>query len=157
MGRRTYSRNRLAVLLKSAPSADQTAVTEHITSWFRSYATAFSQLASDRRRDNEVLLDFYALPCRLVGLETDMIIRSPEALAGFGGVGGDVERLRQCGLVEAEIADLLVDLINDRSARLEVLWKRTFLNGDAYGVTEVYAVVLTDLGWRIAMVFERHL
>jgi len=60
-------------------------------------------------------------------------------------------------LVEAEIADLLVDLINDRSARLEVLWKRTFLNGDAYGVTEVYAVVLTDLGWRIAMVFERHL
>jgi hypothetical protein len=107
------------------------------------------------RGDNGALLSFYALPARIVGCDAEAVMRTSEALIGYGGIGAEVERLRQCGLVEAAIVKITIDLINLRGAVVHVTWRRAFLNGEANELSEVYIVVYGPTGWRITAVFER--
>jgi hypothetical protein len=126
-----------------------------IRSLFAKYSVAFAELASNMRNDNGALLDYYTTPARIVGLDSDMVMLSPEAITGYGGVGAELELLRRRGLVGTTITDLSVNLINMRGAMVEVTWQRSFLTGESYSISQVYIVVHEPPGWRITTVIEQ--
>jgi hypothetical protein len=140
--------------MEQSPKDEEERVKD-LTFWFSEYSAAFAELASNMKIDNGAILNYYAAPVRIVGSACDMVMLSPEAITGYGGVGAELALLRRSGLVAATITDLSVKLINKRGAIIEATWQRRFLTGEAYSIRRVYIVVHGPAGWRITTVVEQ--
>ena len=138
-----------------AATPDNDALTEILTTWFLGYVATFSELACCMRSDTSVLLNYFAAPARIVGLAADMVMRTPDAITGFGGLGAEIESLRRDGLEEITAADASVRFLNPRAALIAATWRLRFLTGETEDRRRAHLVVKEPLGWRIVTVVEQ--
>ncbi|THD63857.1 hypothetical protein [Phenylobacterium sp.] len=131
------------------------ALTAEVAAWFSSYVAAFSDLASGDRANTAILLDYYVAPARIVGRTADIVMRTPEAITGFGGIGAKVESLRRSGLTKATTTALAIHLLGPRAAIVEAEWLGNFLTGVTQEAHFAYLTALGPGGWRINTVIDQ--
>ena len=152
---RLYGTSSVQDQTENLPDFD--ALKMQVATWFSSYVQVLSDLASCDRPDTTALLDYYVAPARIVGRTADMVMRTADAITGFGGVGGKVESLRRCGLTKATTTALNIHPLSLRAAIVEAAWQGQFLTGATEVERFAYVIVLGANGWRINTVIKQSL
>jgi hypothetical protein len=127
-------------------------VKDGIASWFAKYNVSFEELAIMERSVNVALLKFYNVPSMIIAPHRDLIMLSAEAVTGYGGVGAELDRLRRDGFVSSVMAEMTIQVINERGAILDVSWERSYSDGHSETVRAAYVISGALEDWRIAAV-----
>ena len=126
-----------------------------VRAWFLRYDEMLKALALSSRSDNGQILPFYSVPSSILGPKADMVMLSPAAIAGYGGVGARLDQFRRDGFESSTIVSLVIRLVNRRAAIVEASWERRYEGGQASVVGAVYAVSRSPEGWRITTVLSQ--
>ena len=131
-------------------TASTSQVVSDINEMLERYGPTFVNLATGKRSDMDVLLEFYGAPLRFIGPTFHMVMKDNAAILGPAGMGGEIDRLRQANFAASNLDRCDINVLNDRAALVDALWLRRNNKGALmarFAVT--YLVALTEEGWRI--------
>ncbi len=131
-------------------TASTSQVVSDINEMLERYGPTFVNLATGKRSDMDVLLEFYGAPLRFIGPTFHMVMKDNAAILGPAGMGGEIDRLRQANFAASNLDRCDINVLNDRAALVDALWLRRDNKGALmarFAVT--YLVALTEEGWRI--------